>query len=91
MIAPSNADAALYKVAYCAFTYYPDKHIDEPGYTLEEDLAWCLAPLAVLPAPELAEIRHTIRTLITTPTADRQPFIRRLAALSSNDAAFEGL
>lgn len=78
----ANTDAALYRVAICAFTYHPDKHHDEPGYHLAEDLDWCLAPLTALPTTELNALRDTIATLITTPTADRQAFIRTLAALS---------
>jgi hypothetical protein len=85
----ANTDAALYRAAICAFTYHPDKHLDEPGYQLAEDLAWCLAPLGTLPTTELAALRDTIATLITTPTADRQAFIRTLATLS--DDASEGL
>jgi hypothetical protein len=85
----ADTDAALYRVAICAFTYHPDKHLDEPGYQLAEDLDWCLAPLAGLPARELTALRDTIATLITTPTADRQAFIRTLATLSGD--ASEGL
>jgi hypothetical protein len=84
----ANTDAALYRVAICAFTYHPDKHRDEPGWQLAEDLDWCLAPLAGLPSAGLTVLRDTIETLITTPTADRQAFIRTLAALSE---ASEGL
>ncbi|MFK4806220.1 hypothetical protein ACI3KX_10150 [Microbacterium sp. ZW CA_36] len=80
----ADTDAALYRVAICAFTYHPDKHLDEPGYQLAEDLAWCLAPLAGLPTTQLAVLRDTIATLITTPTADRQSFIRALATLSDD-------
>lgn len=87
MLDRAAAENTLNRVAICAFTYYPDKPADEPGWTLDEDLAWCLAPLAGLPDAELAGLAATIRTLITTPTADRQAFIRHLAALSSDESA----
>ena len=80
----ANTDAALYRVAICAFTYHPDKHLHEPGWQLTEDLAWCLAPLAGLPGAELAVLRDTIATMITTTTADRQAFIRTLATLGGD-------
>ncbi|WP_019180119.1 hypothetical protein [Microbacterium yannicii] len=89
MIDPAAADAARARTAVSAFEYYPTKHLDEPGYHLDEDVTWCLAPLTGLPAAEFDEMRATIQTLITTPTADRQAFIRRLAALSGDDS-FEG-
>ena len=83
----ADAEAARVRVAVCAFEYYPTKPLDEPGYTIDEDLTWCLAPLATLPAAELERIRATIHTLITDPAADRQAFIRHLAALTADDTA----
>lgn len=90
MLDPAEAEAALYRVAVCAFTWYPAKEADEPGWTIAEDLDWCLAPLAGLPTDALADLRATVQTLITTPTADRQAFIRHLAALSG-DTSFDNL
>ena len=87
---PAAAEDALYKVAICAFTWYPNKEANEPGWTITEDLDWCLAPLTGLPGDELADLRATVQTLITTPTADRQAFIRHLAALSG-DTSFDNL
>lgn len=90
MIDRPEAEATLYRVAICAFTYYPAKAAEEPGYDVDEDVAWCAAPLAGLPAALIAEMRTTIATLIVTPTADRQAFIRRLSDLSGADAGLEG-
>lgn len=90
MLDRSEAEATLYRVAVCAFTYYPDKGVNEPGWTLDEDLDWCLAPLTGLPDDQRAALGEEIRELITTPTADRQAFIRRLLALSGDDRPFDG-
>ncbi|MDQ7876584.1 hypothetical protein Q9R08_01200 [Microbacterium sp. QXD-8] len=90
MLDPAEAEATLYRVAICAFMWHPHKDVDEPGWTITEDLDWCLAPLAGLPTDELADLRTTVQTLITTPTADRQAFIRHLAALSG-DTSFDNL
>ena len=46
-------------------------------------------PLAGLPETELDQLRATIRTLITTPSADRQAFIRHLATLTADDTTTE--
>ena len=91
MLDRAEAEATLYRVAVCAFTYYPDKPIDEPGWTLDEDLTWCLAPLAGLPDHQLTAFATTIRTLITTPTADRQAFMRGLLALAGDDRPLDAL
>lgn len=90
MIDRSEAEATLYRVAICAFTFYPGKAAEEPGYRVDEDVDWCAAPLAGLPAALFAEMRATIAKIIVTPTADRQAFIRRLTELSGADAGLEG-
>lgn len=78
----ADTETTLYRVAICAFTYYPDKPHDESGYDVAEDVTWCAVPLAELPAEQLAELRATIRALITDPSADRRAFIGTLAELA---------
>lgn len=83
MLTRSQAEAAIYRTAVAAFTYYPGKPDDEPGYTVDEDLDWCMRPLRRLPIPELRALREQIRQLVTEPGSDRQAFIRRLASLTA--------
>ncbi|WP_396655637.1 hypothetical protein [Microbacterium sp.] len=83
MIDRADTETVLYRVAISAFTYYPGKEAEEPGYTVEEDLAWCLAPLAAHPAI-VDELRTRIRLLITDPTADRRGFLATLAQLAGD-------
>lgn len=78
----ADTETTLYRVAICAFTYYPDKPHDEAGYDVEEDVAWCAASLAALPTHQLGELRATIQTLVTDPGADRRAFIATLAELA---------
>lgn len=78
MLDRSQIDAAVFRVAVAAFTYYPEKPQREPGYTLDEDLDWCMRPLRQLPDMHREELRQHISTLITDSAADRQAFIRRL-------------
>lgn len=78
MLDRANAESTIYRVAFAAFTYYPDKPTEEPGYTIDEDLAWCLEPLRGQPDDELAQLRDRIRQLITGEDTDRQGFIREL-------------
>lgn len=82
MIDRAEAEAALYRVAVSAFTYYPGKETDEPGYRVDEDVDWCAAPLIGIPTPQLEQIRVQIRLLITDPLADRQAFIASLGGLA---------
>lgn len=82
MIDRADAEATLYRIAISAFTYYPSKPTDEPGYQVDEDLDWCLAPLATLHREQVSELRDTILELIINPTADRRPFITALNELA---------
>ena len=82
----SHTEKVLYRVAICAFTFYPEKPEHEPGYDVEEDVAWCTVPLEKrLPRPDLEMFRNVIRMLITVPTADRRPFILNLSELSGDE------
>ena len=82
MIDRADTEATLFRVAICAFTYYPDKPTDELGYTVDEDVNWCSKPLTSLPESELTVMRASIQALITDPTTDRQAFIAYLAQLA---------
>lgn len=84
MLDRTQVDATIYRVAIASFTHYPDKHIKEPGYTLHEDLDWCMRPLRHLPQEERDRLRAQIVELITEQTADRQAFIKHLRSLSSD-------
>jgi hypothetical protein len=84
MLDRSQVDAVIYRVAVAGFTYYPDKHVAEPGYTADEDLDWCMRPLRQLPEEDRAELRQRILELITNPSADRQAFIRHLKSFAED-------
>ena len=82
MLDKSDAEAAIYRTAYATFTHHPEKHLDEPGYTVIEDLDWCLEPLAALPDAEREPLRGWMQEVITNPDADRQGLIRAIRALA---------
>jgi hypothetical protein len=84
MIDRTDAEEVLYRTAVSAFTYYPGKEAGETGYVLDADVAWCSAPLIDLPAERLAEVRVTIRSLITDPSSDRRGFIGLLNRLAQD-------
>lgn len=76
-------EKVLYRVAICAFMYYPGMPDAEPGYDVEEDIAWCLAPLERrLPSGDIQMLSNVTRMIITEPLADRRPFITKLAEIA---------
>lgn len=76
MLDRADAEAVIFRAALVAFTWYPDKHRDEPGYTLDEDLDWCKESLAALPLDTQDELIEEILMLVTDPNRNRQSFIR---------------
>lgn len=78
MIDRADVEAAIFRAAFAAFAYYPAKPLDEPGYTVDEDLDWCLEPLGALPDEARGSVRGWMREVVTNPNADRQAFMRSL-------------
>lgn len=78
----ASSEACLYRVAVCAFTYYAEKEDEEPGYTVTEDVDWCIAPLEPLSLELHVVMREEIETQITDPNADHQDFIELLRGLT---------
>ncbi|MEN8601420.1 hypothetical protein [Microbacterium rhizosphaerae] len=88
MLDRSEIEATIARVAYAAFTYYPDKARDLPGYRVDEDVEWCMVPLRSLSPGYQAGFRDRIRLLIVDPEQDRQLFIRDLKILESPESKF---
>lgn len=82
MIDRSHTEALLDRVAFAALTYYPDRTSDEPGYTVEEDVAYCLAPLQPLPGAWGDDLRELVGRTITDPTQYRQRLVQQLERLA---------
>ena len=87
MIEERDTEAVIYRTAVVAFQYYPDRERAEPGYTIDEDLDWIIAPLRQLPQAERDAIRARALGLILDPTADRQSFIHDINALTGKPPA----
>lgn len=75
MIDRADVEELIFRVAECAFRYHPARSTTEPGYTVEEDVAWCVKPLSGKEGVDAAALARTIQLLITDPTADRRAFI----------------
>ena len=88
MLDRSEIEATITRVAYAAFTYYPEKGRDLAGWRVDEDVEWCMVPLRSLSAGYQAGFRDRIRLLIIDPDQDRQLFIRDLKMLESPASKF---
>ena len=88
MLDRSQIEAAIMRVAYAAFTYYPQESADAPGWTIDEDVAWCMQPLGSLSPGLRAGFADRIRLLIIDPEQNRHLFIQDLNALESPESKF---
>lgn len=79
----SEVENAFARVAVAAFTYYPDKSIDEPGYVIDEDVDWAMEPLLSMDAAEVAQWRERVSAVISDPACDRQAFTADFMALAA--------
>lgn len=82
VLEPSDVESAFARVAVAAFTYYPEKTIDEPGYVIDEDVDWAMEPLRSMDSRERARWRERVIAVISDPDCDRRAFIADFMALA---------
>jgi hypothetical protein len=78
-----RADAVLEHVAVLAFLYYPGIEVDDPSYSLADDIEWCLARLGDVSDIEQEGMRALFARAITDPTATREELFTALVELDS--------
>lgn len=85
MIEQGRVDDAVQRVALAAFIYYPEVHLEEPGYRIDQDVDWCMQPLAALSGDLRTRLRELIRRAIVDPSRHRQEAFAALTALHGPD------
>ena len=73
-----EVDDVLQRVGLAAISYYPEIHIDEPDYTVDTDVDWCLEPVT--------DLREAVGLAITNPTAHRYALFQTLLELAPADS-----
>lgn len=76
-----RVDAVLEHVAVLAFLYYPGIEAHDPGYSLAEDVEWCLVRLGDVPDTERERMGGLFARAITDPSATREELFTALAQL----------
>jgi hypothetical protein len=85
MTTHDQVDDTLQRVGLAALMYYPEIHVEEPDYTVDTDVDWCLEPLSALPAEQLQTLRDVIGRTIVNPTEHRATVFQALQDLLPND------
>lgn len=87
MIDRELVDAALQRVSLLAFLYYPEVHVDEPDYSLSDDVDFCMEPLAELAADSRDALRDLLSRAIIDPSEYRADVFAALTELAAPDSA----
>lgn len=82
MIDRAHTETTLWRTAVSAFSYYPTRHVDEPGYAVGEDITWCLEPLSEVAPTALARLSDLVATAIVDPTSNRTALTKELERLT---------
>ncbi|TYL50431.1 hypothetical protein [Agromyces mariniharenae] len=89
MSTQDQIDVALQRTAIAAFIYYPQIHVDQPDYRLDEDVAWCVEPLGDLEGAALGSVRDAVGRAIVDPSEFREELFAALSDLADPDATAE--
>jgi hypothetical protein len=82
MVDRAHTETTLWRTAVSAFSYYPTKPVDEPGYTVGEDATWCLEPLSAVDQPVFLRLSDLVASAIVDPTAHRVALTKELERLA---------
>jgi len=75
-------DELLHRTALASLFYYPEIAVDDSEYNLQNDVDYCLEPVATLDADDLAELRTAVGHVITNPSAHRAELIELVIELA---------
>lgn len=79
-------DDVLQRVGLAAISYYPEIHVDDPDYTVDVDVDWCVEPLTDLTDEQLRAVREAVGLTITNPTSHRTALVQRVLDLAPADS-----
>lgn len=75
-------DELLHRTALASLFYYQEIALDDSDYNLQNDVDYCLEPVAALDADALAALRTAVGQVITNPSAHRAELIELVIELA---------
>ena len=75
-------DDLLSRTALAALFYYPEVAFDDDGHNLQNDIAYCLEPVAGMGDEEAERLRVVVGRVITNPTAHRSELLALVIELA---------
>ena len=75
-------DDLLSRTALAALFYYPEVAFDDDGGNLQNDIAYCLEPVAGMGDEDAERLRVVVGRVITNPTAHRSELLALVIELA---------
>ena len=75
-------DELLSRTALAALFYYPEVAVDVAGYTIQNDVEYCMEPIFGLPREADERLRLAVGRAIADPTAHRAELIALVIELA---------
>ncbi len=75
-------DDLLSRTALAALFYYPEIAVDDADYNLQNDIAYCIEPIAGITDVDADRLRVAIGRVITNPTAHRSELLALVIELA---------
>ncbi|TFB71522.1 hypothetical protein E3O06_11795 [Cryobacterium glaciale] len=80
-------DDLLSRTALASLFYYPEIAVDDGDYNLQNDIAYCLEPVAAIADDDADRLRVAVGRVITNPTAHRSELLALVIELAPQPAA----
>ena len=75
-------DDLLSRTALASLFYYPEVAVDDDEYNLQNDIAYCLEPVAGIVDEDAERLRVAVGRVITNPTAHRSELLALVIELA---------
>jgi hypothetical protein len=81
-IPQQHFDELLRRTALAALFYYPEIAVADDDYSLQNDIVYCLEPVAALADEDAERLRLAVGRVITNPTAHRSELLALVIELA---------
>jgi hypothetical protein len=68
-------DDLLSRAALAALFYYPEIAVDDADYNIQNDIGYCMEPVAGIADEDAERLRVAVGRVITNPTAHRSELL----------------
>jgi hypothetical protein len=81
-ISQEQFDDLLSRTALAALFYYPEVAVDDDGRNMQNDIAYCVEPVAGIGDEDAERLRVAVGRVITNPTAHRSELLALVIELA---------